>query len=369
MGNGIRPKGADLEVLGFTADSYQRLGASHRRISISQKRPRRRLVQVTVVVLALVISLSAFAAYVQLQPKTIAPVPASSETTVSIVLILVNQHRDTNMQCAADGPSCPPAGIAHLWNDAKGLDGVYGNADDCPHCSCYCAPASIAMIAAYRGQILAKIQQDDIYDNGKSVGEVAVGDGILSTHGVGMFDGTGGMATEVQASFLWSVGPFTQHDFSPGNPSGPMTPLKLAQYLAFGHPVLWLDHGGWPKNQSPIYPSLSDRQIEGHAKVISGYDDNDTPLNTTDDVCLIYDPWPEYADLGILPANATMGPGNTFDPYWLPLNDVNLSDPADIYLVDNFPDIPEFHGMLVPVLGLTIIALVCLGVRFRRQSE
>jgi len=369
MRRGIRPQGKSREVSGFTADHRPLLGALPRRNYISGRRPRKGLVQVTIVALALVISLSAFVAFIQVPSKTIDPLPASSETKISLVLMLVYQHRDTNMPCVSDGPSCPAVGGAHLWNDAKGPDGVYGTGDDCPHCSCYCAPASIAMIAAYRGQIGVKIQQDDIYDNGKSVGELAVGDSILTTHGVGMFDGTGGMATEVQASFLWSVGAFTQHDFSPMNPNGPMTPLKLVQYLAFGHPVLWLDHGGWPKNQSPNLPPLTDRQIEGHAKVISGYDDNDTLLDTTDDLCLIYDPWPEYMDMGVLPTNATVGPGNSFDPYWLPLSDVNLGDIADIYLVDNLPDIPEFNGILVPVLGLAMIVLVILGVRFRKQSE
>jgi len=293
--------------------------------------------------------------------------PVSTEAVVSLAMNLVIQHKDTVMPCVPDGPSCP-AGI-HAWNHASGPDGLYNTPDDCPHCSCYCAPASISMIAQFRGMLGVKIQQDDIYDNGKSVGELAVGDVLLSTHGVGMFDGSGGMATEVQLSFTWAVGPFTQHDFSAMNPNGPMTPLKLAQYIVLGHPVLWLDHGGFPKNQSTSYPSLTDRQFEGHAKVISGYDDNETQLDTTDDLCLIYDPWPEYSDLSILPKNATKGPGNSFDPYWLPLKDVNLGDIADIYLVDNFPDIPEFQDAVIPIAAMMIIGVMVIRSRSRRDER
>ena len=123
--------------------------------------------------------------------------------------------------------------------------------------------------------------------------------------------------------------------------------------------MIWPDNGGWPTNQSANFPPDAYKPDQGHAKVIGGYDDRDTGV-TSDDRCLICDPWPEYTDMGFLPMNATNGPGDTFDPYWLPLNDVNLSDVADVYLVDTFPNIviAEFPTALMPVLCLVILAVV-----------
>jgi hypothetical protein len=62
--------------------------------------------------------------------------------------------------------------------------------------------------------------------------------------------------------------------------------------------------------------------------------------------------------------NATQGPGGTFDPYWLPLDDV-LNDTSDIFLRDTFAPIPEFHGLLLPIVGFVAIALVLI----RRRSK
>jgi hypothetical protein len=133
-----------------------------------------------------------------------------------------------------------------------------------------------------------------------------------------------------------------------------------------GHPILWLDHGGFPENVSNDAYSSSYRAEQGHAKVITGYDDNDTADNA-DDLCLIYDPWPEYNDKNILPKNAIKGPGGTFDPYWLSLNDVNLSDISDKYLVDTFPDIPEFTVLIVPIIGAMAIAISFSVLRRRKN--
>jgi hypothetical protein len=182
-----------------------------------------------------------------------------------------------------------------------------------------------------------------------------------------MFDGTGAMPFEVQTGMTWALGPITQHDWAPGNPKGPMTYPLLLGYMATGTPILWLDHGGWPVNQSSAYPPLSNRVDQGHAKVIAGHDDNNTLADPTDDLCLIYDPWPEYNDRGILPLNCTQGPGGSWDPYWQPLNDVNFSDPNDIYLVDTFPAIPEFPAVIVPVMGMMLIAAVAF--RLRREQD
>lgn len=106
----------------------------------------------------------------------------------------------------------------------------------------------------------------------------------------------------------------------------------------------------------------------GHAKVIAGWDDNDTLIDTKDDKCLIFDPWPEYNDTGILPMNATQGPGGTFDPYWLPLSDV-LNDTNDIFLRDTYAPVPEFQSVLVPIVGLAVIAVVVIGQKRRSGEE
>ncbi len=287
------------------------------------------------------------------------PSRAETASTLTWPLILNCQHKDTVMQCVPDGPFCIPPNGPHAWNDASGPDGAYGTADDCPHCTCYCVPACISMIAVYRGRAGNFIQQDDIYDNGKSTGGEITGNGLLETHGAGMFDGTGGWPVEVQTSFQWSLGlaAYIEH-----NSTNPLNVVTLASYIAFGYPVLWLDRDGWPANQSASYPNPTYRADMGHAKVIAGWDDNGTLLDTGDDLCLIYDPWPEYIDVGILPTNATQGPGGTFDPYWLPQADV-LSDPTDVFLRDTFAAIPEFHDVLVPVLGFMAIAMVLIRRR------
>ncbi|MBN1677097.1 MAG: hypothetical protein JW880_01020 [Candidatus Thermoplasmatota archaeon] len=295
-----------------------------------------------------------------------------SLTTLLLPVPLIYQHKDTNMACIAV-PPCFPPNAPHAWNDAKGADGIYGSPDDCPHCSCYCAPASIAMIATYRAQPVPLTQQDDIYDAGKSsLGDVP-GDLLLSTHGVGMFHGIGGWPPEVQAAMIWAVGAIIQHNQGDGSA---LTAAVLQQYILNSHPVLWLDNGGWPSNMSAQYPGdsteeppVSYRYDQGHAKVIGGYDDKGTAM-TNDDLCLIYDPWPEYNDLSVLPTNASQGPGGTYDPYWLPLNDVNLADFQDVYLVDTFPDVEigEFDGVLAP-LAIVMMAVVAYGLRRRKITE
>jgi len=306
-----------------------------------------------------------------------ATAPAHSEGQTTIAVMLLDQHKDTAMPdnfalCGNPGP-CPP----HLPSDVKnrpiaGGDNMYGTLDDCPHCSAYCAPASIAMIATYLGVGAPKNQQDDIYDNGKNPvsGEIR-GNGNIETHGLGMMDGAGGSAWEVQDAFNYSigVGNHVQYNQSGGIGFPALTAAQLKQYIATSHPVLWLDHGGQPNNISDWVFDPSLQAMQGHAKVIAGYDDKDTLGTTMDDLCLIYDPWPEYNDKGFLPyANATKGPGNTFDPYWLPLRDVNLTDLTDKYLVDT-TIIPEFSTVLIPIAGISIIAIIALRKSAGRDSE
>jgi hypothetical protein len=320
---------------------------------------RKRLQPFAVVVVILLVSSGiAFSLLNYLPENRRESSPVKIEAKLTWPLMLNCQHKDSIMLCLPDGPFCLPPNGAHAWNDAKGADGIYGTPDDCPHCSCYCVPACISMIAVYRGMAGNFIVQDQIYDNGKSVGEI-LGDGVLWTHGVGMFDGTGGFPKEVQTSFQWALGmvAYIEH-----NSTNPLTAFLLAQYITQGYPVLWLDRDGWPANQSALYPSPTYKEDMGHAKVIAGWDDNDTLVDTSDDKCLIFDPWPEYNDTGILPLNATLGPGGTFDPYWLPLGDV-LDDATDIFLRDTFAPVPEFDGLLLPILGFVAIALVLIRRR------
>ena len=329
-------------------------GTSRRRILS----PRRGRILAALAIAGVLFSSLVYVGSIQESDKT-----TKSLSITILALVLTYQYYDTVMPCIAAPPHLPGP---HLWNDAAGVDRTYGNADDCPHCSAYCAPASISIIATYRAVGMPGILQDFIYDNGKSVPEIT-GDGTIQTHGVGMFHGAGGKPAEVQTAMTWALGPITQHDWVGGNPKGPMTYPLLLGYMSMGTPILWLDNGGWPVNQSVSYPPLSNRLDQGHAKVIGGHDDNNTPVDPTDDLCLIYDPWPEYTDMGILPINCTQGPGGTWDPYWQPLNDVNFSDKGDVYLVDTFPAIPEFSIILVPVIGMMAVVAVAIGLRRNRN--
>ena len=128
------------------------------------------------VIVAVLLLMSSAFAYIASIPKSNSS-QALSVTTIPLVLSC--QHYDTLMPCIA----LPIHAVGpHAWNDAKGLDGIYGNADDCPHCSAYCAPASISMIATYRGIGMPGNLQDAIYDNGKSVPPELTASNVLETH-------------------------------------------------------------------------------------------------------------------------------------------------------------------------------------------
>lgn len=347
-----------LSYIGPGIQRYSNRRKSRRRAAPSRSTP----ILATVAITAQLVSMLLLAVSVQESDK------ATRSLSVTILAIpLAYQHHDSPMPCAGIPPPCPVG--PHAWNDAKGPDGIYGNADDCPHCSAYCAPASISMISMYRGLIAPANVQDRIYDNGKSVPPEITGNIFIETHGVGMFHGVGGQPLEVQTAMFWALGPITQHDWAPGNPKGPLTYPLLLGYMAMGTPILWLDNGGWPANQSVAYPPLSNRTDQGHAKVIGGHDDNNTPADPTDDLLLIHDPWPEYMDVGTVPFNCTQGPGGTWDPYWQPLNDVNFADVNDVHLVDTFPAIPEFSAVLVPVTGMMLVVAVALILRRGRGGD
>lgn len=302
----------------------------------------------------------------------IALVPIRGDTLAATIngastmpITLVYQHKDSHNLCVAGAP-CPGVApdLPHAWDHVAGDDGVYGTADDCPHCSAYSVPAAVSMLAAAYGRTGQYVQQDRIYDNGKSVAPEVTGDNTIQTHGVGMYDGSGGQPDEVQDAVKWALG--VGLSVNRHGSGAPLTATELDQYITTHRPVLWVDRDGWPANQSVSYPSSADRAYQGHAKVISGYDDNNT-VGTDDDRVLVYDPWPEYNDIGFLPTNATPGPGGTFDPYWLPVGDVNLTSPDDVFFVST-TSIPEFTTVLVPVVGILLVAAVARRARSRRGA-
>ena len=282
-----------------------------------------------------------------------------------VPVVLKYQHKDSHNLCTA-GPPCSgvPPELPHAWDHVAGDDGVFGTSDDCPHCSAYSVPAAISMLAEAYGRSGQFLQQDRIYDNGKSAPPEITGDNEIQTHGVGMFHGAGGQPDEVEDAMKWALGSLL--GVNKHSSGSPLTASALEQYIFTSRPVLWIDHDGWPVNQSSQYPSSANKPLQGHAKVIAGYDDNST-LTTDDDLVLIYDPWPEYTKMSILPVNATPGPGGTYDPYWLPLDDVDLNDSADIHFVST-TSIPEFSTVLIPVAGILLVAVVAYRRRMREDT-
>ena len=63
------------------------------------------------------------------------------------------------------------AGIVHAANHAT----------LCPHCGMYCGPAACSMYAGFKGRLAPFVNQDDIYDNGKSAQGEIMGNGTLET--------------------------------------------------------------------------------------------------------------------------------------------------------------------------------------------
>jgi hypothetical protein len=205
------------------------------------------------------------------------------------------QHKDTNMNCVPGASAVP-----HAWNHAT----------VCIHCGTYCAPASCAMYAIYTGRPAPFINQDNIYDNAKVLGGEILGNGILETHGLGMYPGLAMKPPEIQNAFTYAVG-IVPFQFGPqGTPNPLITCSDVIWCIDTNIPILWIDMGSWPSDQT----TLPDEIIydSGHCKIIAGYDDKDT-ADCTDDDYLIYDPWP-----------------NSGSPYWLPQNQV--IDVVDVYL-------------------------------------
>ena len=211
------------------------------------------------------------------------------------------QHKDTNMWCNVCG-----AGVIHAWNHAT----------LCNHCGMYCGPGACSMYAMFMARGIPFTNQDNIYDNGKSAQGEVVGNGTLETHGVGMYVGLGGWPPEVQQAFAYAVGiqPYQHGPVANGFPV--ITAAIVKWYIDNNQPILWIDIGTWPSDQSGIPSGLY--YESGHCKIISGYDDNNTPGDLHDDSYRIHDPWP------------TSG-----SPYWVAQNLV--IDPVDIYLTMGAP--------------------------------
>jgi hypothetical protein len=131
------------------------------------------------------------------------------------------------------------------------------------------------MYAMFMARGIPFTNQDDIYDNGKSAQGEVVGNGTLETHGVGMYVGLGGWPPEVQQAFAYAVGiqPYQHGPVANGFPV--ITAAIVKWYIDNNQPILWIDIGTWPPDQSGIPSGLY--YESGHCKIISGYDDNNTP--------------------------------------------------------------------------------------------
>jgi hypothetical protein len=358
-----------------------------RTVAIAPIRKKRRssLRPLLVLIAVVVMVAGAFSLASRDRDGTYLPALTAAQTIIP-GFALSYQHADApGVPCVMCGNWMPWHLPPVLWDDVK-----YGGAlpgvppgdnqywatppppnDDCPHCIVYSGPACIQMINGYRsGGPLAP--QDLIYDDCEYdavAGEVR-GDMICQRHGYGVLDGTGGSIAEIQKSFDNWINPHYQHNQWDASA---LTASTLASHIASLYPVIWDDHGGWPVNMDPTWPIAPENTMQGHYKVIAGYDDKGTP-GTSDDYALIYDPWPGYNDLGAvnatpLPPGALPGPGGASapDPYWLPVGTV-LGDTNDLFLVE-MAAIPEFSSLLIPMVGMTVIALVAIRIRKPRRES
>lgn len=303
---------------------------------------------------------------------------ARTSSVVTLSVVLKHQHSDNIMPDKMPCLACQSTMSWHycvevLWDDVKygGADagapgddlyGARGLLDDCPHCSVYSCPACIQMLTDYYGGGFTT--QDMIYE----ISELCMNPAnmLIEDHGAGMTDGLEGSfgptPAEVQYALHIFVEPYASPFFQHNQwDTSAMTASQLKSYMLSSFPVLWDDHGGWPVNMSTAYGMpCRDVDAQGHYKVIGGYDDRGTPGDCSDDYALIYDPWPEYVDHGILPVGAIRFCG-ACDPYWFPVTMV-LEDSEDLFFVESTA-IPEFSHLLIPIVGTTVIALVAIRTR------
>lgn len=219
----------------------------------------------------------------------------ASATQSTLAITQVWQHKDTGMLCSPGADA-----TIHSWNHAT----------VCMHCGTYCAPAACSMYALYFGALPPNTNQDDIYDNAKLSGGEILANGILETHALGMYAGTATKPPEIQTAFQYAVGVWPTQWGPGGSPFNMLTPPMVITLIDGNNPVLWVDMGSWPADQTTIPEELY--YDSGHCKIIAGYDDMNT-ADFSDDQYLIYDPWP-----------------NSGSPYWLPQTQV--LDQVDVYL-------------------------------------
>jgi hypothetical protein len=254
-----------------------------------------------------------------------------------------DQHKDTNLPVTGWSPVL---NVPHPSNDAP----------NDAYCGTYCVPAAIAMIADYIGQTGNFILQDYIYDNGKSTQGDTIGDGIIDTRGRGMFDGSGSSSptniTEVQAAYSWAV----SSSYTEYNSGSQISPPDIRLFIDNSFPILWLDHNGWPAGmpwsaiddiQSGVNQDLI-TQNQGHAKVIVGYDMNNTPANDFDDTYQILDPWPTAARTGV------------HDTYHSNVSDIN-----DIFIVQTAALVEFAPNMVIIIIPVIVIAITIIIQRKR----
>jgi hypothetical protein len=120
------------------------------------------------------------------------------------------------------------------------------------------------MIAKAYGETGTRIEQDSIFEYG-SVAE-APRDGISDTPRVGLYDSPSPAAQpfgpEVQEGLKSALEVSTLDQYDTSSLLGHTI---LRNFIENKRPVLWLDHGGWPANQSGELPPPSARQYMGHA--------------------------------------------------------------------------------------------------------
>lgn len=309
---------------------------------------------------------------------------ARTSSVIALSVVLKHQYSDNvfpeKMQCLACQISMPWHYCAEvLWDDVKygghgdgapgdDLYGARGEYDDCPHCSVYSGPACIQMLTDYYGGGFTP--QDMIYE----ISELCMNPAnmLIEDHGAGMTDGLegsfGSTPAEIQYALHIFVEPYASPFFQHNQwDTSAMTASQLKSYMFSSFPVLWDDHNGWPVNMSTTFGMpCRDIDAQGHYKVIGGYDDRGTPGDYSDDYALIYDPWPEYVDHGLLPVGAVRYWG-ACDPYWFPVTMV-LEDSEDLFFVESTA-IPEFSHLLIPIVGMTVIALASVRTRTARRDS
>ena len=361
-----------------------KLSLVDRTVAVAPKRKRGRstLRPLLVLIIIVVMVAGAFSLASRNRDTVYLPAHTAAQTILS-GFVLSYQHADDPgglYTCTACMNMMPWHPTPVLWDDVKyggapfpppgdNQYGPIGSPDDCPHCIVYSGPACIQMINLYRHGG-PPVPQDQIYDHCEwdTLAGEQPGNGFCERHGYGVTDGTGVSVAEIQKSFDHWVNPHHQHNQWDASA---LTASTLCSYITSLYPVLWDDHGGWPSNMDRTWPIPPEDTVQGHYKVIAGYDDMGTP-GTSDDYALIYDPWPGYNDLTALnptprPLGALQGPGGTQDPYWLPVSTV-LGDTNDLFLVE-YAAIPEFSSLLIPIVGMTVIALVAIRIRAARRNS